>query len=137
MRRRIRTAALALLAAAAAACGGSPTAAPSASADVGEATRVDRAEVSFRLPGETAVLRATAGGETTSAPTLTLVSEARHLHDLPVLDAAALAAGTLRAAAPGTAVVEARAFGAAPARVTVRFAPTRPLVLSAAPATAS
>lgn len=137
MRRPFRTAALALLAAATAACGGSPTAAPAVSEDAAGATRVDRAEVTFRLPGETATLSATAGGRTTAAPTLALVSETRYLHDLPVLDAAALAAGALRAVAPGTATVDVRAFGAAPARVTVRFQPSRPLVLSAAPASAS
>ena len=112
------------------ACGQSPA---GSSAPETAAVSLDRGVVTFSLPGETAAVTASAGGQSTNVPSFTVVSESRYLHDQPVLDPAALAAGQLRANGPGSTTVEVRAFGGAPARLEVRFAPSGPMVLSAVP----
>ena len=109
MRRHARPALLASLLATAA-CGASPTAPEAGRSPAG-------AEVTLTRLGDTAVV---AGGATA------LASESRWLGELPVLDPQALAAGRVRAAAPGTATL--RAGGAL---LTVRVVPARPLVLAA------
>jgi hypothetical protein len=58
----------------------------------------------LRAVGDSAAVTAAMGAERTSTPTLTLVSESRHLNDAPVLDAAALSRGSIRAVAPGSAI---------------------------------
>jgi hypothetical protein len=92
---------------------------------------LDRGEVVLRAIGDSAAVTATMGAERTTTPTLTLVSESRHLNDAPVLDAAGLSRGSIRAVAPGSAILEVSAFGAAPVRLPVRFRPDRPLVVAA------
>ena len=121
------------LAFAAAACGGGsgPTGSSAGGAPSGVRTQVDRAEIALAAPGETAVITATAGTQSTAAPSLSLAGERRWMEDRSVLDAAALAAGRVQAAAPGTAVLQVSAFGAAPVEVTVRVTPARPLVVAA------
>lgn len=121
------------LAIAAAACGGggSPTGSPAGEAPSGVRTQVDRAEIALATLGETVTITATAGTQTTAAPSLSLAGERRWLDDRPVLDAAALGAGRVQAAAPGMAVLRVSAFGAAPVEVTVRVTPGRPLVMAA------
>jgi len=116
-----------------AACGGAGS--PTASSHTEPASRaeVDRREIVLAAPGDTASVGVTASGQATRTPELSLAAERRWLHDAPVLDAAALAAGRIVAAAPGTAELDARAFGAAPARVTVHVRPGRPLLLRATP----
>src|SRR5688500_10846256 len=109
MRRHARPALLASLLAAAA-CGTSPTA-------PGTGRSPADAAVTLTRLGDTA---AVAGG----APVL--ASESRWLGELPVLDPEALAAGRIRAAAPGTATLRA---GGAP--LVVHVVPARPLVLAA------
>lgn len=118
-------AALALLLAA---CSAAPTA-PETPLPAG--VTLDREEVVLTAVGEIAALAARSGGRIVPLPPLSLVSEFRYLHDLPVLDTAALASGTVRAAAPGSATLRVEG-SAAPLRVHVR--PTRPLLLSVAPA---
>ncbi|HEU0055008.1 MAG TPA: hypothetical protein VFQ39_17600, partial [Longimicrobium sp.] len=110
----------------------SPTGPASSSSAPTRETRVERGEIVLRLPGDTAIVEATVDGQRTASPTLALASEQRWLGDAPVLDAAELAAGRIRAAAPGSAVLSVSAFGAAPAKVTVRVRPDRPLALSVA-----
>ncbi|MEW5928121.1 MAG: hypothetical protein AB1941_11600 [Gemmatimonadota bacterium] len=96
---------------AAAACGTAPTAPEAGRSPAG-------ASVTLVRVGDTA---AVAGGA------LALASESRWLDELPVLDPEALAAGRVRAAAPGTAEVRTGAGEV----LTVRVAPARPLVLAA------
>lgn len=110
MRRHTRPALLASLLAAAA-CGTSPTGPEAGRSPAGAAVTLTRL-------GDTT---ATAGGA------LVLASESRWLDELPVLDPEALAAGRVRAAAPGTATL--RAGGGE--LLTVNVAPARPLVLAA------
>jgi hypothetical protein len=123
------TALLALLLATAA-CGGAgaPTG-PSGAAQ----TVVDRHEITLAAPGESAVLAASVDGQP-AAPALRLSAERRWLHDVPVLDPVALAEGRIVGAGPGTAELAVSAAGAAPATVTVRVAPARPLAMSASAA---
>jgi hypothetical protein len=111
-----------------AACG-SPSA-PGAATDSAPLA-LDQATVTLSRPGETAAVTARGNGQITSSPSFTVAGERRYLHDQPVLDPAALAAGQLRANAPGTATLEVRAFGMAPARLEVRFLPAGPLVVAA------
>ncbi|HEU4453546.1 MAG TPA: hypothetical protein VFR81_10835, partial [Longimicrobium sp.] len=115
-----------------AACGGGGSPTASSHAESPAAAVADRREIVLAAPGDTASVGVTANGQTTRAPELRIAGERRWLHDAPVLDAAALASGRIVAAAPGTAEIDARAFGAAPARVTVHVRPDRPLLLSAA-----
>src|SRR5690349_205 len=114
-----RSTALFALLLATAACGGSgaPTG-PSSDAR----TTVDRGEIVLAAPGESAALNASVDGRAAPAA-LRLSSERRWLHDVPVLDPAALAEGRIVAAGPGTAELAVSAAGAAPAQVTVRVAP--------------
>jgi hypothetical protein len=103
-----------LLGALLAACGAAPTAP--------ERSAAGPAGVTLTRLGDTAAVSGAPGAA------LSLVSETRWLHDLPVLDAEALAAGHVRASAPGVAKV--RSAGGEP--LTVRVAPARPVVLAAA-----
>jgi len=131
-----RSAALSLaLAALLAACGGAgaPTG-PSGSGSSGERTVLDRSEVTLAAPGQSAEIKASAGGQQATSATLRVAGEARWLHDQPVLDETALAQGRIVARAPGTVQLDVSAFGAAPARATVRVSPSRPLALSASSA---
>jgi hypothetical protein len=125
-----RSAALCLALVFAAACGGAGGVTGPADPS-GERTGIDRAEVVLAAVGESATLTASAGGRQTAAAALRLAGETRWLHDRPVLDEAALAEGRIVARAPGTVLLDVSAFGAAPARATVRVAPPRPLALSA------
>lgn len=115
---------------AAAGCGGAGGVTGSSESS-GERTVLDRGEIALQTPGESATLTASAGGQQTTAATLRLAAETRWLHDVPVLDEAALAEGRIVARGPGSAQLDVSAFGAAPARATVRVAPPRPLALSA------
>lgn len=125
---RIAIVSLSLLLAAAGCGGAGGVTGPEHS--TGERTSLDRAEVVLAAVGESATLTASAGGRQTAAAALRLAGETRWLHDRPVLDEAALAEGRIVARAPGTALLDVSAFGAAPARATVRVAPARPLALS-------
>ncbi len=102
-------------------CGDSPTGVAAAPA----ATAADTASVTLALPGDTAALAPAAGR------VLALAAESRWLHDLPVLDAAALAAGRVVAAAPGSATLRVETPGRAPELLRVHVRPPRPLVLAA------
>jgi len=128
---------LPLAAAMLAACGGSPTSPGGSSGSGGAAqTRVDRAQITLGRLGEAAVVTASAGAGSTAAPAMELAAERRWLGERPVLDAAELAAGRIRASGPGTAVLRVSAFGAQPAEVTVQVRPARPLIVSAPAAAA-
>lgn len=94
--------------------------------------RVTRPDVLLEALGDSSSVTATLDGHSTETPALAIESEARYLHEAAVLDSAALARGMVRAAAPGSAVLSVRAFGAAPVRVRVEVRPRRPVVLSAA-----
>lgn len=114
---------------ASAACGGAGG--PTGPASDGARTSLDRTQVTLAAIGESASLAASVDGQAASRVALWVASEARWLHDVPVLDEAALAEGRIVARAPGTAEVEVSAAGAAPARATVRVAPARPVALAA------
>lgn len=129
--RRLSAPAVLLAAALAAGCGGSSPTGPGGTTTQPARTTVDVSTGTLAMPGDELALRATAGGQTTGTPSLTVVSEARWLDDAAVLDAASLSAGRIRAAAPGTATLDVSAFGAAPARVVVTVRPSRPLVVAA------
>jgi hypothetical protein len=130
--RPLRSAISLALLLSAAACGGGG--APTGPASDGARTSLDRTQVTLAAIGESAVLAASVDGRPAADAALRLVGEARWLHDQPVLDGAALAAGQIVARAPGTAEVEVAAPGAAPARATIRVAPPRPLALAASAA---
>jgi hypothetical protein len=114
---------------AAAACGGGG--APTGPASDGARTSLDRTQVTLSALGESATLAASVDGRAAADAVLRLAGETRWLHDQPVLDEAALAGGRIVARAPGTAEIDVSAFGAAPARATVRVAPGRPLAIAA------
>ncbi|MBV9774664.1 MAG: hypothetical protein JO040_11975 [Gemmatimonadetes bacterium] len=119
------------------ACGGSPTDPGSGPVTESSPVALDRSEVTLTRLGETATITARAGSETTTTPALTLVSESRYLGELPVLDPAALAAGQIRASAPGTATLRVAAFDRGPALLQVYVRPARPLVVAATPGAAT
>lgn len=121
----------ALLIATLAACGGSPTGPSSSPPRGAAATTVDRSEVVIAGIGESATLTASADGQATTTPSLSLAAESRWLSEAAVLDADALAGGRIVAAGAGVAELDVRAFGASPARVKVRVEPAQPLVASA------
>lgn len=110
-----------------AACGGSPT----ASGGAATLTRLVQDSLTLARVGQTAAVVASVDGVTAERVTLTVERETRWIADRAVLDGAALAAGEVRAGAPGTAVLSVRAPGAEPARLVVDFRPTRPLVTEA------
>lgn len=114
------------LSASGAACAGAPTGASSGDA----ATVLSVAEVVLTRPGEVAAVTATAAG-VAGAVSYALAEETPSVAGFRVLDAAALAGGEVRAAAPGRAVLQVRAGQARPARLEVRVEPDRPVVLAA------
>lgn len=129
--RRSATLALALLATTA--CGGG-AGSPTGPASEGARTSLDRSEVTLTAIGEAATLAASVNGQPAASVSLRVAGEARWLHDVAVLDEAALAQGRIVARAPGTAELDVSAPGAAPARATVRVTPARALALSASTA---
>lgn len=124
--------AIPLAAAALAACGGgSPTAPSAGSGSTSSQTRVDRTQIVLTQLGASASITASSDAGATQTPAIELASERRWLGELPVLDAAELAAGRIRASAPGAVVLRVSAPGARPVDVTVEVKPARPLVVSA------
>ena len=81
--------------------------------------------------GDTATVSATsADGQTSSRPSLSLLGESRWIGDMAVLDAGALQAGRIVAAAPGTATLSVSAFGLTPVELRVDVTPSGPVVLA-------
>lgn len=79
--------------------------------------------------GQHLSITVTLGGRPVASPTLSVRSEQRWLDDHPVLDASALAGGTLVASAPGRAVVTVSS-GAASDSVIVNVKPSQPVVMA-------
>lgn len=93
------------------------------------ALRLTAREARLEGVGEIAAVAAQVRGAPAGPLQLRVVDERRWLHDVPVLDAEALAAGEVRAASAGTATLEVRAAGAAPDTLTVTVTPRRSVVL--------
>ncbi|HEX8361730.1 MAG TPA: hypothetical protein VF613_16555, partial [Longimicrobium sp.] len=116
-----------LLAAIVAGCG-SPTG-PGGGAPAAP-LQLDRTSVVLEAVGDSGAVTATLGAQSTRAPVMSLVSEARLLGEAAVVDAEALARGVVRATGPGSAVLSVAAFGGAPASLTVEVKPRRPVVVA-------
>ena len=112
-----------------AACG-SPTASSPAGGAEAAPVKLDRTSVVLEALGDSAAVTASVGAQSTSAPGLSMRSEARYLAESTVLDAAALARGVIRATAPGTATLEVAAFGGAPAQLVVQVKPRSPAIVA-------
>ena len=129
MRRSLATFALGIAASLLAGCG-NPTGPSSDGGGSAPSLRLDQTSVLLEALGDSAALTASLGGQSTRTPALSMRTEARYLTEAPVLDAAALARGVIRASAPGAATLEVTAFGSAPALVTVQVRPRRPAIVA-------